>query len=315
MIYRNRFTAYVAALIAVSTITLASCSAPNGPVASGGASYGVLSNKDMSEYYYPREAGWTYVYKHTITEYSNGGNSVSATYSGPYDTLRTLGYIGKAPTGDSMFAFSVTYRLLESKNNKNRFQLYYFPKGGNANTGGFVKGNNRGTLTGLDSISSVAGAIDTILYVTEGPTRDVVDDYASNGNRVYRKDIIYFTAYKDSVKIWWKDGTVMRSTRIMWQRDFNKNDDWAYAQVVGDPYTWFQVDDEDQTISVDAGSFTCARIEAFTDRLNTSTQELKYWGSGTGLVKQYDEWRVSSDGQSFDKRTRVRELVSRTKAQ
>lgn len=303
--------------LAAFTLTLgllASCSAPTGPITHGGTSYGTISNKDMADYYYPKEAGWTYVYKHTITEFTGGGNTVANTWIGGYDTLRTIGYVGNAPNGDSMFAFDVKYRLLSTKNTKDRFQLYYYSKnGGNSNMGGFVDGNNPSNRTGIDSISSVAGAIDTILYVTEGPTRDVVDNVTAEGTRVYRTDRIFFTSRKDSVCIWWREGTTMRYTRMLWYRDFQKNADWAYAMEVGDPYTYFEVADEDELIPTAAGNIAAARIEAFTENLRTSTVEYKWWGNFAGLIKQYDEWRVSSDGQNFRKKTRVREIISRTK--
>lgn len=292
---------------------LASCSEYDLSVQDGATGYGVLSSKNVSEYYYPKEAGWTYIYKHTIHEYANGGNSVTATIDGPCDTLKTLGYINTNANGDSVFAFKVTYRVLQSRANKVKFPLYYFPKNGEANTGGFVLGNSKTGLTGLDSITSVAGAIDTILYVVEGPTRDVVDDYTSTGTRVWRTDIIYFTAKRDTVEIWWKDGTVMNRTRLLWYQDFDKNDEWQYAMSVGDPYTWWQVADEEESVTTTAGTFNTVKIEAFTDNLKTSTTEYKWWGDGVGMVKQYDEWRVSSNGQNFDKRTRVRELISRVK--
>lgn len=302
-------------LLLLLGVGISSCSPSDMSVSTGGESYGVLAQKDMREYYYPSQAGWTYIYKNTIQQYSGTGNTVASTEIGSYDTLRTRGLSHVLPSGDSLFVMDVTYRVLAEKNNKNRFQLYYF-KQGQSNNGGFIVGNDPSTFDRLrlDSISSVAASIDTILYATEGPTRDAIDHPRASGDRVTRTDRIYYTAKGDSVAVWFKDGATFRKLRQLWYAEFDKNDDWQYSDW--DNYTYFKVRDEDVTITTEAGAFTAAEIDVITEDLNTPVKELKFWARGAGLVKQYDEWRVTSDGgASFDKRTKVRELISRTLTQ
>ncbi|HET6513351.1 MAG TPA: hypothetical protein VFH43_14260 [Candidatus Kapabacteria bacterium] len=284
------------------------CNAPNsGPATAGDKSFGALAT-NMADYYYPTEEGHTYVYKNTITEFSNGGNQVMRTYTAGTDTLRTLGYQGfNSPNGDPVYAFSVTYRVSAERNNKDVFQLYYIPKG-SSNNGGFITGNDPSGFSNVQSVNAVSAAIDTILYAVEGPARDVID--APSTSKVWRTDKIFYTAHQDHVNIWWVENGAIRQTRLIWEQDFAKNDDWAYAAAVGDPYTTWVVKDVDAPLTTDAGNFTVAKIQAYTENLNTSTTEYKWWGRNTGLVRQYDEWRVTSDGQNFRKKTKVRELIS-----
>lgn len=302
-----------AAAVLVMTASFGACNPPSAPVSAGSTSHGALVSQNMADYYYPTQPGWTYVYKQTITEYNNTGNQILSSYTGGYDTLKTLGYQGfLSPQGDSVFAFSVTYRVLQSKNTKDRFQLYYVKKG-SSNNGGFIDNNNPTGISGIDSITAVAAAIDTILYAVEGPARDVIDNALATGSRIYRTDKIYFTAKNDVVSIWWYEFGALRQTRLVWEEELTKNTEWQYAQPVGDENTYWSVKDENESISTTDGTFDAAKIQAFTQDLKTSTIEYKWWGANTGLVKQYDEWRVTSDGLNFQKKTKVRELISSSK--
>jgi hypothetical protein len=297
----------LAALLLLASIGISACSAPSSPAGSGEKSFGTLAT-NMADYYYPTEAGKTYIYNNTITEYANGGNQVINTYQGGQDTLRTLGYQGfNSPEGDPVYAFSVTYRVSSERNNKDVFPLYYVKKG-SSNNGGFIEGNDPTGFSNVGVVNAVSAAIDTILYAVEGPARDVID--GATGTKSYRTDKIYFTAHQDYVNIWWNENGVMRQTRLIWNEDFVKNNDWSYAAAVGDPYTTWIVKDVDAQLTTGAGTFTTAKIQAFTQNLNTSTTEYKWWGRNTGLVTQYDEWRVTNDGQNFRKKTKVRELIS-----
>jgi hypothetical protein len=302
---------HLSAVLVLLGLGVASCSEPSAPVGAGSDSYGVLAGKEMRDYYYPREAGWTYIYKNTFTEYVGTSNTVATSVIGSYDTLRTRGFTSITPAGDTMYTMDVSYRVLSNFANKNRFNLYYFKKG-QSNNGGFIVGNNPTGFNSsdLDSISSVAAAIDTILYAVEGPTRDLIDNPNASGSRVTRYDRIYFSAKGDSVSLWFLEGTTFRKIRQMWYQEFDKNDDWQYA--TWDNYTYFKVADEDVTVSTPAGSFTAAELDVITEGLNTPVKETKYWGVGAGLIKQFDEWRTTSDGTNYTKRTKVRELISRT---
>ncbi len=303
----ERQSARLAALLLLITFGLSACSQPNTPAGSGENAYGTLAT-NMADYYYPTEAGKTYVYKNTITEYNNAGNQVLQSYLGGYDTLRTLGYQGfNSPEGDPVYAFSVKFRVSSDRNNKTPFDLYYVKKG-SSNNGGFIEGNDPTGFSNLGTVSAVAAAIDTILYAVEGPARDVID--AVGTTKVWRTDRIFFSAHQDHVNIWWYENGAMRQTRLIWNEDFVKNNDWAYAAAVGDPYTTWVVKDVDAQLTTSAGTFTTAKLQAYTENLNTSTTEYKWWGRNTGLVSQYDEWRVTSDGQNFRKKTKVRELIS-----
>lgn len=301
-------------LLVATLIGFSSCAEPDMSITEGGTTYGALATQNMEEYYYPKTSGWEYVYKHTIEEYSGG--TVVNTITGPYDTLRTLGYQGfSTPEGDSVFAFSVTYRVLASKNNKNRFPIYYVTQGdqSDGNKGGFILGNNKTGFSNVDSVMTVAGAIDTILYAVEGPTRDVIDDYNSNATREYATDIIYFTAAEDSVVIWFNDGQSMRRVRQLWFKDFDRGEDWQYG--LWENETWFKCKDESEIVQTSAGTFNCAEILVMDDKLEGTGNpctEKKWFGYQTGLVKQYDRWKVTSNGTNFNKRVRVRELISKT---
>lgn len=296
----------LAALLLVVSLGVSACSAPSGPVGSSDNSFGTLA-ANMADYYYPTTGGKTYIYKNTITEYNNGGNKVAETYVGGYDTVRLLGHQGfNAPDGSPISAFSVTYRVTADRNNKNSFPLYYVKKG-NSNNGGFIVGNDPTGMSNVASLNVVTAAIDTILYAVEGPIRDIID---GPGTKSYRTDKIYYTANADHVNIWWVENGAIRKTRLCWDGDFTKNDEWNYAIAVGDPYTYWSVKNPDTQVTTPAGTFTTAQIEVFTENLNTSTAEYKWWGRNTGLVKQYDEWRVTSDGSDFRKKTKVRELIS-----
>jgi hypothetical protein len=264
----------------------------------------------MADYYYPTVAGKTYIYRNTVTEFANGGNQAPLSYVTSTDTLRTLGYQGyNAPDGSPVYAFSVTYRVCADRDNKDQFKLYYVTKG-NSSNGGFITGNDPRMIANLSNISSVnmtSASIDTILYAVEGPARDVID---GPGPKVYRTDVIYFTAKADIVNLWWNENGAMRQTRLIWDGDFVKNEEWSYASSVGDPYTLWEVSDVSALTTTPAGTFSTAKISAFTSSINTPTTEYKWWGRNTGLVSQYDEWRVTNDGQNFRKKTKLRELIS-----
>ncbi len=302
---------HLSALLVLLGLGVASCSEPSAPVGAGSDSYGVLAGKDMRDYYYPREAGWTYIYKNTFTEYVGTSNSVASTVTGSYDTLRTRGFTSITQAGDTLYTVDVSYRVLSNFANKNRFNLYYFKKG-NSNNGGFIVGNSPVGFTGshLDSISSVASAIDTILYAVEGPTRDLIDNPNVSGTRLTRYDRLYFSAKGDSVSLWFLEGTTFRKIRQMWYTEFNKNDDWQYA--TWDNYTYFKVANTDVSVSTEAGNFTAAELDVITEDLNTPVKETKHWGVNTGLVKQYDEWRTTTDGVNYTKKSKTRELISRS---
>jgi hypothetical protein len=303
--YRQKASRFAAALL-LASLGMSACSAPSAPAGSGDQSFGTLAT-NMADYYYPTQSGKTYIYRNTITEYSNTGNQVLSVTQGAYDTLRTLGYQGfDSPEGAPVYAFSVTYRVNAENNDKQAFPLYYVKKG-NSNNGGFIIGNDPTGIQNTASVNVVSAAIDTILYAVEGPARDVID---GPGTKSYRTDKIYFTAHHDFVNIWWNENGAMRETRLIWNEDFVKNNEWNYSAAVGDPYTFWTIKNVDAQLTTGAGTFTTAKIQAYTDGLNTPTTEYKWWGRNAGLVKQYDEWRVTSDGQDFRKKTKVRELIS-----
>ena len=293
--------------------TISSCSVDDMPVAAGDTSYGVLSTKNMCDYYYPKQAGWTYVYQNTVQDYNASGSKLLHTFATPHDTLRTLGYMGMSPDGDTIYGADITYRVLANRANKDRFNLYYV-KQGSSNNGGFIASNNpSGFASGtIDSISTLAASIDTILYAVDGPTRDIIDGYSTTGNYVSHTDRIFYTAKEDSVVLWYHDGPTapFRRVRVLWYKDIDKNDDWAYS--TWENYTYLKVRDIDVTVGTAAGNFQSAEIEVLTEDLNTPVKEFKYWGANTGLVKQTDEWRITTDGSSYKKRVKTREIVSKS---
>lgn len=294
-------------------IGISSCAVDEMPVASGDSAYGLLSDKNMCDYYYPKQAGWTYVYQNTIQEMTTSGSKVLASFAGPFDTVRTLGFQGFSPDGDTLYGVDVTYRVLLQYGVKNPLTLYYV-KQGSSHNGGFIVGNNpTGYTTGtIGSITTAPAAIDTILYAVDGPLRDVIDSYNPNAQYQIRTDRILFTAKEDSVVLWYHDGPTMpfRRVRQLWYKNFDKNDDWQYA--TWDHYTYFKVADADVAVPTLAGAFQSAEIQVTTEDLNTPVKEFKYWAQGTGLVKQIDEWRITSDGTYFKKRIKTRELMSKT---
>jgi hypothetical protein len=310
MIINTSMKSLTTALLLLVGLSISSCSEPNTPVGAGGKSFGALSN-DARDYFYPRQAGWTYVYKNTFTEYVGITNTVANTVTGSIDTLRTRGFVAMTPEGDSLYAMDVTYRVLSNFANKNRFNLFYFKKG-QSNNGGFIIGNNPSGFNraDLDSVSTVSASIDTILYAVEGPTRDLIDNPTSGNTKYTRTDRIYYSASHDSVYIWYKEGTTMRKVRQLWDADFEKNDAWRYSDW--DTYTYLKVSNEDVDVSTEAGTFTCAQLQVITDHLNTPVIESKMFGFQTGLVRQFDEWRVTSDGANYTRKSKSRELISRS---
>lgn len=289
---------------------LQACAEPDLNITEGSTSYGALATTRMSEYFYPREAGWKYVYSSSIEEY-NGG-SLDRTVAGGHDTLRTLGFQNMySPSGDSMFAFSVTYRVLASKNTHEPFDLHYVKKA-NGKKGGFIVGNDPAGFANVQSISTSARAIDTILYVVEGPTRDVIDNYNSTATREYRTDKIFFTAHNDSVVLWYKEGNVFRRTRQVWYQDFERGDEWRYG--LWENSTYSEVRDENSWLTTDAGTYRCAKIDVYSTNINTETEERKWYGFQSGLIQQRDVWHVTTNGRTFHKRVRTRVLISAEKS-
>ena len=306
---------------AIASFTLSSCSVnPGGPAVSGAAHGGLLPTDNMSDYYYKRDAGWTYVYSNVEKIYDANGN-VSSTLTGSNDTVRTMGFDGFAPNGDSLFRVEITYRVLGSWANRPFMNIRYLPSTQqNSTHGAFVDGpantQPSGTLSMFKRPRPVS--TDTILAGLVGRIRTVADDFANSPDSIFvwQKDTVWVTSRLDTVFVWeYLPGTFTKvQSRCLFLRDFQNNDSWYY-DIINSPNcgTTCFVDDKDASVTTSAGTFAhCVNIRMKTTEIESKdfNRENKYYAFGYGPVYQYDWWYVTTDGSNFNKQDFTRSLVS-----
>lgn len=308
----------IVALAGALGLTVTGCSVdPSGPAMSG-AEHGGLGSQNMSDYYYKRDSGWTYVYSNVEKIYNSDG-SVAQTFTGSPDTVRTLGFDGFAPNGDSLFRIEISYRILTSFAGLPYLDIYYIPSTKNDNThGAFVDGG----ATNLPN-EVVFGkkprpvSTDTILAGLCGRVRTMVDDFSnSTTNWTWQKDTLWVTSRLDTVFIWeYLPGSMTKvKSRCVFIRNFQTGNSWPYDLINAPDYgTYYYVADKDCSKTTPAGTFShCVNISVKTNEIESKdfNREDKWYACNYGPVYQYDWWYVTTDGNSFNKQDFARTLVS-----
>jgi len=299
--------------------SLASCTMdPQAPAASGGISYGALASNNMRDYYYPTKAGYTYVYRHTEKRYDKDGALVSS-IAGAYDTLTTLGFKRMSPSGDSLTAFVLKYRLLAQYAGRQVMALPYVLKKANRDDGAWFEGDaiqesQEDEAQFITNPKPKPVGTDTILAGIAGRVKSVADAFASTGARVWQSDTIYFQAERDSVVIWEHDihtGRLFRG-RLLFYKDAKNNSKWQYGLWEGS--TYFDVDDVDDVVNVPAGAYRSIDIAVTTPDVYAPIKEHKWFGYTAGLIKQIDTYYLTTTGKLKDKfkAEMIRDLISVT---
>lgn len=317
-------TARLAALVILTftsiafSIGLSSCSvSPSGPAAVG-ASHGALGSDNMCDYYYKKTAGWTYAFSNVENIYNSDGTVTTLT--GAPDTVRTLGYCCVAPNGDSLYQIAITYRVTAYYAGRNTIDMYYLPPhsdNNNASSGGFV--DNGAQVSGMKIMLKKPRPVstDTILAGVIGRVRTLADDFTNTAaSYVWQTDTLWASEHNDTVLIWerFPGSTVLSRSRCIFTRDFAKHVDWKYDLIWNT--TMVHVDSADMSLTVPAGTFAhVAKMDVSTNddvMGNLPITEKKYFAFGVGFTKEYDVWRVTTDGQHFTKEDFTRSLVSLT---
>jgi hypothetical protein len=314
-----KFTFLSLILTLATGFGLTSCSVNSNGPAVGGAAHGLLGSDNMSDYYYKRDAGWTYIFSNVERIYNTNG-SVAQTLTGAYDTVRTLGFDGLAPNGDSLFRIEISYRVLQTWSNRPVMDILYLPSTtSNSSHGAFVDPSSSvptGTLSMYKKPRPVS--TDTILAGLVGRIRTTADDFSNSSNNTYawQKDTVWVTSRLDTVFVWeYIAGNPNKvQSRCLFLRDFQNNDSWAYDVINGSSYgTTYFVDDKDASVTTAAGTFQhCVNIRVKTTEIESKdfNRENKYYACGYGPVYQYDWWYVTTDGNSFNKQDYTRSLIS-----
>lgn len=297
---------------------LSSCSVnTNGPAVAG-AAHGLLGSDNMSDYYYKRDAGWTYVYSNVEKVYNTDG-TLSQTLTGSNDTVRTMGFDGFAPNGDSLFRVEITYRVLSTWALRIDMPIKYFPSTKSSGThGAFYDGSGMPSGCLLMGKKPRPVSTDTILAGLVGRVRTVADDFTNNSNNsyVWQKDTIWVTSRLDTVFIWeYLPGTTTKvQSRCLFLRNFQNNDSWYYDLINAPNYgTTYFVADKNSSVSTPAGTFDyCVNIRVKTTEIESKdfNRENKYYACFYGPVYQYDWWYVTTDGDTFNKQDFTRSLIS-----
>jgi hypothetical protein len=308
------------ALLAIAGATLTSCAvSPNGP-ASTGASHGSLSNGDVSNYYYKKDAGWTYVFSNVEKVYPNSsahciGGCQPTTYTGSNDTVRTMGFDGFAPNGDSLFRVEISYRVLTTYAGRSPINIYYLAPGA-FHQGAFVDGSVYGMSTMGKEPRPVS--TDTILAGIVGRIRTKCDDFTNMGSYTWQIDTLWFSSHADSVYIWENigtSGTLLVQSRCIFVKNFVQNSSWVYDVINVPTTTTCVVTDPSTSVTVPAGYFSnVADIRVYTPEVEDKgfNKEDKYFAWGVGCVYEYDWWYVTSNGTTFNKQDFTRSLISLT---
>jgi hypothetical protein len=270
----------------------------------------------MSDYYYRKAAGWTYVFQNRDLVHNTDGTL--SMRQGANDTVRTLGFTGTmAPTGDSLFQVTITYRVLSTYAGRGDMEVRYITNG-NSSNGAFIDhtlglSNEQVMYKRPRPVST-----DTILAGVAGRIRTMVDDFGGVGSStVWQTDTLFFTSHGDSVFIWenFPGSTSLSCSRLIYCRDFKtgNGNGWTYDLIYGS--TFMRVRDVDATVTVGAGTFPhTATIEVSTPSVsdNMPIEEYKAFAAGTGQIGQYDKFYVSTDGSNRIQHEFTRNLISLT---
>lgn len=284
----NRMRVGLLALV-TATLALASCENALVPVHTGPTTYGVLSTQTMGQYFYPRRAGLLIIYQNALHSWLQGPNNSPTVTYGSSDTLRTLGYLGIAPNGDSLFGYTLTYRVKGDYSERQAISLRYLPTS-TLRDGAFI--DTSIALTGEVSPSSPAAHavnLDTVIGAVGGRAKTTMDLFGSTGTTAWLTDTIRFTSSGDSVLIWRRTSSgTLALARQVFVRDFQVNDSWT--NDVDGMTTAYTVLSEDQQLGVADTTVAAVRIEATTSSLQMPVGEERYFAFGLGIVKQVGTW-------------------------
>jgi len=290
------------------SLFLASCALePTGPYAPSTQVNGTLAGTQMNDYYYPRTAGYLYVYSNVFRSYDNGDQNAPRVVNGPNDSLYTLGFIDTTQSGDSIFAYKIKYKVLSSQTGRPKMSLHYLPASQNF-VGAFIDGSQsiQGDVYALNP-STRGASVDSIMGAAAGRVRMISNDFTSGESSVWQMDTIYFGYEGDSVYTFQKNsqGQWIRS-RLIFARQVYDGDSWQNAYW--NTTTRFNVLNADSNISTAAGNYNVVKIGVTTSAYNLPLTEHKYFGFKGGLIKQVDSWRVTSDGSNAKLQSLTREV-------
>ena len=309
--------------VALAGTALSSCSVSTDGPAMSGASHGSLklASQNMCDYYYRKAAGWTYTFQNVEHIYNSDG-SVATTNTGAADYVYTMGFDGFAPTGDSLFRYQVTYRVLSSYAGRGFMDVYYVPSTTDDDThGAFIAaGTDPNTVTGSTPMLKRPRPVstDTILAGVAGFVRTTDDDFTNAGTYSWQVDTLWTTSHLDSVFIWerFSPGAPLQKERCLFVRNFQQNDSWIYDLTnPSNSTTYSIVADPVTSIAVPNGTYSkAAEMRIYTNEVDDHdfNREYKWYAAGTGLVYQRDWWYVTTDGASFVKHDFQRSLYSLT---
>jgi hypothetical protein len=268
----------------------------------------------MSDYYYKKTAGWTYIFQNKDVQTNSDGSTL--TRFGANDTVRTLGYSGiTGPNGDSLFKVAITYRVLQQYAGRGELEIRYISNG-NSENGAFITQSfglsNERTMNKRPRPVST----DTILAGVAGHVRTMCDDFSGSGDAtVWQTDTLWFSAHGDSVFIWerFPGSTSLNCSRLIFCRDFKNGtgNGWMYDLIFNS--TYIRVREPDGSVATAAGTFNhTATLEVNTPDVsdNMPISEYKWFACGVGQVHQYDRFYVSTDGSNRIKHEFTRDLIS-----
>lgn len=306
----------------MAATALSACAvSPEGP-AGPGASHGTLGSSNMSDYYYHKDAGWTYVYQNVENIYNNDGTTTTLT--GANDTVRTLGFDGLASNGDSLFRYQVTYRVLSKYAGRQPFDIYYVGLSGN--TSSSSNGSNGAFVADGVSLNNMTPmqkrprpvSTDTILAGIAGLIRTRVDDFSNVGSYVWQVDTLWCSSHADSVFIWEHAGLTgpIIKERCIFTQNFSQNSTWTYDVINNpNPTTSCVVVTPNQSMTCSTGTYPYVvdiRIKTSEVDDKNFNREYKWYACGVGPVVQYDWWKITSDGSNTIQQDFTRSLISLT---
>ena len=261
------------------------------------ASY-VLPTANMCDYWYPKSAGYLYVYTNILREFSHGPANLPDSIQGACDTLRTLGYADiSTPNGDSLFALSITYQVLPVVAGRPSLGLRYL-QSSQTFTGAFI--DTAASISG-ETIANVPKAFvvstDSVLPAAAGRIRELTAGFGSNESKCWQTDTVYFSQHGDSVALWGYDGQHNLSVeRIVFCESFDPGASWTYGGWENS--TKSTVINADTLIATPTHSFRSVLIGQSTSSYQLPLTELKAYGYLRGLVDQLDGWWITKDGHN-----------------
>jgi hypothetical protein len=304
---KNRFFNLLL-LLSVIGFGAAGCESPyDMPVASSDRSYGLLASNDLGTYFYSHRAGVTYVYSNVLRTEDNGSITVT---QGLNDTVRTLGHAGFTSSGDSVFAYSVKYRVVSDLAGRGVHGLRYLPAAGSFG-GAYIDASSsftgeRSTL----SLSTRAVSIDSSTAPCYGRMRSFASDLQGNATSVWQTDTVYFTSSSNHVALWEKtaSGSFVRSKDIF-RSDVTvqNNAEWDYS--TWQTSTKIKVLSDNAPITIAGTNYGAIMTSVTNSNLNLESTQQKYFAPGRALARQVDSWFVTTNGTNRIKKTIIREDI------